>query len=54
MRRAEAVKNFMISKGIDANRLTVLYFGETKPIAANDTVEGRQKNRRVEMKIIIK
>lgn len=53
-KRAEAVRSFMISKGIDASRLTVLYFGETKPIATNDTVEGRQKNRRVEMKIIIK
>lgn len=53
-KRAEAVKNFMISKGIDANRLNVLYFGETMPIATNDTPEGRQKNRRVEMKIIFK
>lgn len=53
-KRAEAVKNFMISKGIDADRLFVLYFGETMPIASNDTPEGRQKNRRVEMVIIFK
>lgn len=53
-KRAEAVKNFMISQGIDASRLNVLYFGETMPIATNDTPEGRQKNRRVEMKIIFK
>lgn len=53
-KRAEAVKNFMISQGIDAARLNVLYFGETMPIATNDTPEGRQKNRRVEMKIIFK
>lgn len=53
-KRAEAVKNFMISQGIDTARLNVLYFGETMPIATNDTPEGRQKNRRVEMKIIFK
>lgn len=51
-KRAEAVKNFMISKGIVAERLTALYFGETMPIADNNTPEGRQKNRRVEMTII--
>ena len=53
-KRAEAVKNFMISQGIDATRFNVLFFGETMPIASNDTPEGRQKNRRVEMKIIFK
>lgn len=53
-KRAEAVKNFMIAQGIDAARLNVLFFGETMPIASNDTPEGRQKNRRVEMKIIFK
>lgn len=53
-KRAEAVKNFMISQGIDATRMNVLFFGETMPIASNDTPEGRQKNRRVEMKIIFK
>ncbi len=51
-KRAEAVKNFMISKTIESERLYVLFFGETMPIASNDTKEGRQKNRRVEMKII--
>ena len=51
-KRAESVKRFMESKGIDAERLSVLYFGETQPIADNDTPEGRQKNRRVEMTII--
>lgn len=51
-KRAEAVKNFMVSKTIAAERLYVLFFGETMPIASNDTKEGRQKNRRVEMKII--
>lgn len=51
-KRAEAVKRFMESKGISGDRLSVLYFGETQPIADNSTAEGRQKNRRVEMTII--
>ena len=51
-KRAESVKNFMISQGIEADRLNVLYFGETQPLESNDTPEGRQKNRRVEMTII--
>lgn len=51
-KRAESVKAFMESKGIDASRLSVLYFGETQPIGDNNTAEGRQKNRRVEMTII--
>jgi len=51
-KRAEYGKAFMESKGIDASRLSVLYFGETQPIGDNNTAEGRQKNRRVEMTII--
>jgi outer membrane protein OmpA-like peptidoglycan-associated protein len=51
-KRAESVKAYLISQGIDAARLNTLYYGETKPIAANDTPEGRQKNRRVEMKVV--
>jgi outer membrane protein OmpA-like peptidoglycan-associated protein len=51
-KRAEAVKAYLVSQGIDATRLITQYFGETKPIASNDTPEGRQKNRRVEMKVV--
>lgn len=51
-KRAEAVRNYLVSKGIDAKRFSVLYFGQTQPIADNATPEGRQKNRRVEMNII--
>lgn len=50
-KRAEAVRDFMVENGIDASRLSVLFFGETQPIDSNDTEEGRQKNRRVEMTI---
>ena len=51
-KRAEAVKTFLTNKGIKDDRVKILFFGKTKPIASNDTEDGRQKNRRVEMKII--
>ncbi len=51
--RAERIKNLLVSKGIDANRIIVKSEGEKNPIADNNTSEGRQKNRRVEIKIII-
>jgi OOP family OmpA-OmpF porin len=48
-RRADAVKDFLARRfGIDAARLDAMGFGETRPIAGNDTPEGRQVNRRVE------
>ncbi len=49
--RAAAVKNYFISKGIAENRLKSAGHGETMPIADNNTAAGRQKNRRVEMKL---
>jgi len=47
-KRAEAIKDFLVTRGIDPNRLTTKGFGFTKPAASNKTKEGRAKNRRVE------
>jgi outer membrane protein OmpA-like peptidoglycan-associated protein len=41
-----------VKKGIDEKRLITEWYGQTRPIAPNNTPEGRQKNRRVEMLII--
>jgi outer membrane protein OmpA-like peptidoglycan-associated protein len=49
--RAGAVKNYLISKGIDASRLKSTGYGETKPVADNTTAAGRAKNRRTEMTV---
>lgn len=50
--RAETVRNYLISKGIAPKRVIAKGYGETQPIASNATVEGRQKNRRTEVRII--
>lgn len=50
--RANAVRNYLITKGIHENRIVAQGFGETKPIATNETDEGRQTNRRVEFTIL--
>ncbi|WP_257451606.1 OmpA family protein [Archangium lipolyticum] len=49
-RRAEAVVEYIIGKGVERERLEPRGFGQTRPIADNDTSEGRAKNRRVEFK----
>jgi type IX secretion system PorP/SprF family membrane protein len=51
-KRAESVSRFLTEQGIDKGRLRTEYFGESKPIDDNSTASGRQKNRRVEFKII--
>ncbi len=50
--RARSVVNYLVEKGIDEERLEYAGYGFDKPIASNDTEEGRQKNRRTEFKII--
>src|SRR5258705_2975951 len=49
--RAKSVVNYLVSKGIDAGRLTAVGFGEEKPVTTNKTAEGRTLNRRVELKL---
>ncbi|MCC6371861.1 MAG: OmpA family protein [Bacteroidia bacterium] len=49
-KRTESVKDYLISKGVSASRLTPIGYGETKPIATNKTAAGKAKNRRVELK----
>ena len=50
--RSKAVINYLIKKGITAKRLIGKGFGETKPIAKNNTEQGKAQNRRTEMSVI--
>ncbi|WP_052378903.1 OmpA family protein [Polycyclovorans algicola] len=50
-RRAESVKAYLVDDGIAGERITTRGFGESKPVADNDTDEGRARNRRVELMI---
>lgn len=50
--RAQAVANYLVSKGVSPTRLSVKGFGETEPKATNDTKEGQATNRRVEFNIL--
>lgn len=49
--RAEAVKSYIVSKGVDEKRITAKGYGDTKPVASNETPEGRAQNRRVDMRV---
>jgi OOP family OmpA-OmpF porin len=51
-RRSEAVKAYMVSKGIERNRVYTEGKGEKQPVADNKTSEGRAKNRRVEIEVV--
>ena len=52
MRRSEAVKAYLVSKGIEKNRVYTEGKGEKQPVADNKTKEGRAKNRRVEIEVV--
>jgi OmpA-OmpF porin, OOP family len=50
-KRADAVKNYLVSKGVSTSRLTVVGMAESNPIADNNTADGRAINRRIEFKV---
>ncbi len=49
--RANAVKDYLVNKGISADRITVEGFGDTQPISDNKTAAGRKKNTRVDLRM---
>ena len=51
-KRAESVKGFLVSAGIDEKRIGTVGYGPDKPIADNDTKEGQEKNRRIEFRLL--
>ena len=50
-RRADSVRSYLVRKGVPAAQLTARGFGESNPIASNDTADGRAMNRRVELEV---
>lgn len=50
--RAQAVENFLVGKGLSKSRFTTKWYGETNPVATNETAAGRAKNRRVTLGIL--
>ena len=52
VRRADAVKDYLVSKGVTASRLSARGYGESQPVASNDTEAGRAENRRVELIVL--
>ncbi|MBU1627577.1 OmpA family protein [bacterium] len=51
-KRADSIKKYLVSKGIAAENLSTKGYGESKPIADNETDEGRAKNRRIELTVV--
>jgi outer membrane protein OmpA-like peptidoglycan-associated protein len=51
-RRAEAVRRYLINGGITPERIRTEGFGESRPVASNETDEGRAQNRRVELRVL--
>jgi outer membrane protein OmpA-like peptidoglycan-associated protein len=51
VRRANAVRDLLAQRGVFPGRIEALGFGESMPVATNDTETGRQRNRRVEIKV---
>ena len=50
--RAQSVENYLASLNVDPTRFTIMGYGESQPVATNDTTEGRQQNRRVDLAIM--
>ena len=52
VRRSEAIKAYLVTKGVEKNRVYTEGKGEKQPVADNKTTEGRAKNRRVEIEVV--
>jgi hypothetical protein len=50
--RAESVKSYLVGKGISPDRIEAKGYGPDQPLASNDTIQGRAKNRRIEFRLI--